>query len=484
MSGSPPRIVRTRKDVWTLGNAGDDLFWYQKAVGLLQSRPPTDPTSWRYLSAVHGYDPQSDPFAQSGDPLPSNADQQRFWNQCQHQTWFFLPWHRAYLACFEQIVAAAVVTLGGPPDWAVPYWNYSDTANPNARLLHPFFVGQTLADGSPNPLWVEGRNSTTGDFGIPDADVSLGALRDAPFTGAASGGDPGFGGPKTIFSHFGGTSGRLENVPHNQIHDDIGGLMGDPDTAALDPIFWLHHANIDRLWEVWTHRDPSFRDPTDPDWLASLSFEFHDASGTVLTFTPAQVVDPSQLLHGYQYGDISDPFAAAPRLAAEVAMTAGPPPHPELVGASAQAVVLDSPVTTAQVAFRPQVALAARARLAAARPARAYLNLENVTGTGRLAKYDVYIDVPPPGQETGGRQGLLAGGLSTFGVQKASRPGGPHGGSGITTVLDITDLVERLRREGRWDETRLHVTFVRRGGAGRQPPASNLRVGRVSVYYG
>jgi hypothetical protein len=90
--------------------------------------------------------------------------------------------------------------------------------------------------------------------------------------------------------------------------------------------------------------------------------------------------------------------------------------------------------------------------------------------------------VPPPGQETGG-QGLFAGSLSTFGVQKASRPGGPHGGSGITTVLDITAPVEQLRRQGRWDETRLHVSFVRRG-AGQQPPASNLRVGRVSVYYG
>ncbi len=484
MSGNPSGIVRTRKNVATLGNPGDDLFWYGKAVADLQARPLTDPTSWRYLAAVHGYDTASDPNP-TGVPFPSNGQQQQFWNQCQHQTWYFLPWHRGYLATFEQIVAAAVVKVGGPPNWALPYWNYSDPSNNNqARLLPAAFVSPRLADNSPNPLWVDGRNSTTSNFGIPDSDVSLQCLTFSRFTGGATGGHPGFGGPKTIFSHFGGTNGALENTPHNQIHDDIGGLMGDPDTAALDPIFWLHHGNIDRLWEVWRHRGPSFVNPTDPDWLANLAFEFHDASGNVLTFTASQVVDPIQLLHGYQYDDISDPIPAAPHLAAVAAMTAGPQPQPELVGAST-AVVLDSPVKTAQIAFHPPAAQAALARVAATRPARAFLNLENVTGTGRLPQYDVYIDVPPPGQDASGRPPLFAGTLSPFGVQKASRPGGPHGGSGITTVLEITDPVEQLRREGRWDETRVHVTFVRRDLVGRQlVPTSNLQVGRVSVYYG
>lgn len=199
------------------------------------------------------------------------------------------------------------------------------------------------------------------------------------------------------------------------------------------------------------------------------------------------MVDTTQLLHGYDYDDISDPIAASPQLTAMAAvapMIAGPQPQPELVGASTQ-VVLDSPVNTAEVAFRPRIAQAARARMGTARPTRAFLNLEHVTGTGRLPKYDVYIDVPPAGQASSGRNPLFAGSLSTFGVQKASRPSGPHAGSGITTVLDITGPVEQLRREGRWDETRLQVTFVRRESIGQQPaPTANLRVGRVSVYYG
>jgi tyrosinase len=477
--------LRTRKNVATLGNPDDDLDWYARAVAALQSRAVTDPTSWRYQAAVHGYDQSSDPNAQPGEPFPSNTEQQRFWRQCQHQTWYFLPWHRAYLACFEQIVAAAVVKLGGPPDWALPYWNYS--GDRNARLLPSAFVNPQLADGSTNPLWVDGRNSSTADFEIADADVSLIALTDSRFTGLAPGGDPGFGGPKTLFSHSGRINGRFENVPHNAIHGDIGGLMNDPDTAALDPIFWLHHCNIDRLWEVWRHRGAGFLNPTDPAWL-NLSFEFRDASGNIAAFTPSQVVDTTKLLHGFRYDDLSDPFAAPVHAAPQAAMAAVTPEpqvQPELVAATAQPVVLDSSEKTAHVAFHSQAAHAVRARLgAAARPLRTYLNLENVTGAGRLGMYDVYVDVPPAGQDSSDRPPLFAGLLSTFGVQKASRRDSPHGGSGITTVIDITDLVEQLRREGRWDEQRLHVTFKRRAPARKALPAtSNLQVGRVSVYY-
>jgi hypothetical protein len=45
------------------------------------------------------------------------------------------------------------------------------------------------------------------------------------------------------------------------MHVRVGGFMGAFNSAGLDPLFWLHHCNIDRLWEVWrkmsaTHKDP------------------------------------------------------------------------------------------------------------------------------------------------------------------------------------------------------------------------------------
>jgi tyrosinase len=302
MSGTTP-AVRTRKNVFTLGNPGDDLDWYAKAVAALKNLPITDPTSWRYQGAVHGYPGHShDPFAVAGEALPSNADQRQFWNQCQHGTWFFLPWHRNYLACFEEIVAATVTKLGGPAGWALPYWNYSDTTNPNAASLPPAFLDDN------NPLWLANRNMTSQSDQLPPGHVSLDCLTHSPFDGASNGGDPGFGGPDTAFNHIGNTFGWLESLPHNVVHDDVGGLMSDPDTAALDPIFWLHHANIDRLWEVWTHRDPSFTDPTDPAWLTQVPFTLHDSNGEVVTFTPSQMLDTTKVRHGYKYDDISDPI--------------------------------------------------------------------------------------------------------------------------------------------------------------------------------
>ena len=110
--------------------------------------------------------------------------------------------------------------------------------------------------------------------------MSLSALQDDVFAGGDSDIPPGFGGPETLFHHgpeSDTTNGSLESLPHNVIHGAIGGvapggdpndwrdfgLMSMPITAALDPIFWLHHANIDRLWSVWL-RDAlsSTRTPT------------------------------------------------------------------------------------------------------------------------------------------------------------------------------------------------------------------------------
>jgi tyrosinase len=491
--GAGAQTVRVRKNVQTLGGSQDDLFWYAKAVADLKLRPVADPTSWRYQAAVHGYNPDSDPNRRIGGPLPSTAEQERFWSQCQHQTWYFLPWHRGYLAYFEQIVAAAVVKLNGPPNWALPYWNYS-AHNPQSRLMPDAFVRPTLLDGTPNPLFVAGRNSHTNNSHLTDRNVSLECLTHSPFQGHSSGGDPGFGGPRTSFSHFGGASGRLENVPHNVIHDAIGGLMGDPDTAALDPIFWLHHSNIDRLWEVWRHRNAAFVNPTDAAWLTGLSFELHDASGAIQRFTPSQMPDTTAVLHGYKYDDISDPVRANPALlgaALRVATMASIPQPPQLVGTSSTAIPLSGPVTAAEVVFDQPTVQAARqslAALAAPRPARAYLNLENVTGTGRPGTYEVYIDVPAPGQQPSPDNGLFVGLMSTFGVEIASRPSGPQAGSGITTVLEITDQVETLRSQHRWDESRLHVLFVQEHPpemplAAARAAQANLTVGRISVYY-
>ena len=81
-----------------------------------------------------------------------------------------------------------------------------------------------------------------------------------------------------------GTFSTLEGMPHNQVHNYIGGVGPlDPGPygnmtnflSPVDPIFFLHHANMDRLWDVWTRKQKALNLPylpPQPD-LKTLSDE-------------------------------------------------------------------------------------------------------------------------------------------------------------------------------------------------------------------
>ena len=340
-------MPRTRRDVWKLGNEWDEsLLWYARAVKELRRRPFADMTSWRYLAAIHGVSEQlwrHNGYLASGETLPNTAAFQRQdKDQCQRHTWYFLPWHRGYLRAFEKIVAAAIAKLNGPKDWALPYWNYNDEQNPNRLKLPPAFGSTMWPDRGTNPLYVAARYGRTGQSGKPieldpDAVELETALTQASFVGVAKGGSPGFGGRRTAFQHSAqddGDEGFVEHSPHDNVHGDIGGalnnvlnnrlaqgLMSNPSMAALDPIFWLHHANIDRLWEVWLKRRPGHTNPTqDTAWMQGPAgdrpFVMPEPDNkTRTTFHPSEMLDTTAPSLDYIYEDVRDPFPEADRIA-------------------------------------------------------------------------------------------------------------------------------------------------------------------------
>ena len=54
--------------------------------------------------------------------------------------------------------------------------------------------------------------------------------------------------------------------------------MGNFYSIARDPIFFLHHANVDRMWSVWKTLGGKRRDFTDTDWLdARFLFYYENA---------------------------------------------------------------------------------------------------------------------------------------------------------------------------------------------------------------
>lgn len=69
----------------------------------------------------------------------------------------------------------------------------------------------------------------------------------------------------------------LEGFPHNKVHNYIGGYgaIDAPwgnmtnNLSPVDPIFFLHHSNMDRLWDVWTRKQQRLNLPYLPsgqDW--------------------------------------------------------------------------------------------------------------------------------------------------------------------------------------------------------------------------
>ena len=331
--------------------------------------------------------------------------------------------------------------------WALPFWDYDrggDTASLPTAFREP-----TLADGTtPNPLFTELRNGN----------LMLGGPLDPRLTSAARAlaegffsNDPvpgvtvGFGGAITGWNHFDENAeaapGELEGTPHNVIHGAVGatpgGLMRRVDTAALDPIFWLHHANVDRLWGEWLELDGR-ANPQEADWLEE-PFRFRDENGGSVRITSAEVVSTEEL--GYEYEEVERPGLLADE--GRPAMPTEPPPDrpPELVGAT------DAPLTLTggeeHVAIH--VSESARPALLAGEgeePQRVYVNVEGIQGEENPGvSYAVYVNLPDDA-DPGTADRHHVGNVSFFGIELARDVGGdPRGGHGLRYAFDITDLV-------------------------------------------
>jgi tyrosinase len=132
----------------------------------------------------------------------------------------FLPWHRVYLLGFEQLLE------GVHPEVTIPYWDW------------------TKAGEESIPGWLAGYTPTvptpTGSITVARAPGSASWLASIASNVTATLAVSGY----TTFAT------QLEDI-HNLVHVWVGGTMGGIATAPADPLFWMHHANVDRLWWQW-----------------------------------------------------------------------------------------------------------------------------------------------------------------------------------------------------------------------------------------
>jgi tyrosinase len=310
------------------------LASYARAVRAMLALPPEDPRNWYRQALVHTLD-------------------------CPHGNWWFLPWHRGYLGWFEQICREL---SGDPEfalpywDWTteprVPAGMFQDVLDPNdgayiptgqdferrlrnalvnsdywtmtgnmfdarsryAQLLqrHIRFDDDLIFDAITNPAGrmffdqpgARGLRREHPDFNaVATAAVSLDTLHAA----LAAPDFVTFGSAKTIGHSLMAGFGILEANPHNNVHRCVGsvdcnyvdaqGFMTDM-MSPVDPLFFLHHANIDRLWDVWTRKQLRLGLPTLPDgqqsaetdtdyyrWASEPALFFVDRQGKPVTTT-------------------------------------------------------------------------------------------------------------------------------------------------------------------------------------------------------
>ena len=255
-------------------------------------RDPHDPKGWR----AHALDHHAVCAA------VSNADDAQV-----HGCWWFLPWHRAYLAVTEWKLRA----ISGDPDLALPYWNWSNDRTIPGPFLHAESALARAVRHTPerqlSPVEVDHlvHDAALARLGVAGLGANEFQARSQDRIPLCFGGIA-----KPNAGQWHGRS-RLETIPHNAIHSYVGGeapdgTLGDMtelSTAALDPLFYAHHGNLDRLWEIW-RADPA-RKATEPQDNAFLQhrFPFLWLDGTIVTVSVAETLDTRRL--GYVYDSLS-----------------------------------------------------------------------------------------------------------------------------------------------------------------------------------
>jgi len=251
--GSDCRALQPRRPASTLTSSEvSKLRAAYQAMRALDTTDPSDPRGFLQQAHIHCYMCNQAPPA-----------------ELVHYTLNFLPWHRAYLYFHERILGKLV----GDMTLRLPYWDWE---NPAHNKLPPPY---TSPNNSGNPLWNGTRVMSPSDT-LPAGDTNLTAALTA-----------------SSFSLF---SSTLENGPHGSVHVDVGGDMGAFETAALDPVFYAHHSNVDKCWVDWVKADPGHTNPTTSTWL-NKSYGFYDENKVWRTIKNSQVTDNEGGLR-YYYG--------------------------------------------------------------------------------------------------------------------------------------------------------------------------------------
>jgi tyrosinase len=460
---------------------------------------PPQPHSWIFQSYIHSvpsnpFDPANSGGLYNGTPeLATRIDQiygnpapgsrqaawkaaaLKCWSTCTHGSPLFPIWHRWYMYYFERVCRR----MCGSATFQLPYWNYASNIGGSLQLppafvpqqTQPFPAQQRLVfddrgPGFANPQGKGAQNVLMNGGGylpypLIDYQPALAATR--MFPSDTSFPDPW---PSPTFTRLGFT-GRLECYPHDMVHNYVGGWMGNVPSAAGDPIFFVHHCQIDRLYASWEAK-PGIQynwgttddDPAEATWKGHASW-FVDETGKPVSVRMGNAVDTAAL--GYRYDNLAQPV---------------PPVSPLLQGTAAQpltevaaqrAAALDVRAGGAAVTLQPAPGLLAASPSTTGIPA--VLTLSDVVLLRRPpAPLAVFVNLPEgtpatiDGPYYAGTLNLFHFDLGT-GRRMMHGPGAAHA---MAMTPDFTfaigDLLRAQQQRRLWRGGAITVTVATPGG--------------------
>lgn len=227
----------------------------------------------------------------------------------------------------------------------------------------------------------------------------------------------------------------LEGQPHNLVHNCIGGVGPlDPGPygnmtnflSPVDPVFFLHHANMDRLWDVWVRKQQSLKEPFLPEGqdLKALSEEpflfFVDAQGkAVLNGKAGDYLSMDRFNYEYDRAGYGEELIGS-ALATPVA-AAAPPATAQATGNAASLTL------PAEALRRPGPGGAA------SRPVVALITLDRGAVRSDVRQFRVLLGA---GDSASG-DATVAGTIGFFGPPMAHMHGSHHGSQEATFAIAL-----------------------------------------------
>jgi tyrosinase len=336
----------------------------EDAYSKMQAIAETDNRGWVYWAEFHGYNRNEcwhDPRVGPGGVVYN----------------LFLPWHRAYLVFFDN------AARDQNPDAILPWWDWTSSVSHQNGLPTAYRSGgDALETGpvpaiGPRPARRTQRNPSS-PGGLPTAAQVDDLL---------------------LLSDFRDFSDQLQEI-HNSVHGWVGGDMGSIATAAFDPVFWAHHAMIDRIWYLWQLKYGVNTIP--PEYLDMALFP---------GMTVQQVLDVKAL--GYDYAsaavavgagtDVPTGVAVAPGEAVPAA--AGPDVQGDAIAEEPEPPTTAPPFKSDPIDVTPLES----------DPKRADIEFHRVDHAGPSYEGRVYINNPEADENTGYEDPTYAGSYHVFG---------------------------------------------------------------------